>query len=387
MTRSPDDVVIVATGETALGRLPDATPVQLQARAVRAALAAAGLTVRDVDGVVNLDPYGEAQSMFAVTLAEEIGARPTFVATVDVGGTVSGMTMVEQAMWAIRAGHCEVVVCAYGEAMLSRRPTEQRGAALNLEGGEEWTEPFGVRGAVAPYAMLAARYLHERGLTSDDLAQVAVVSREHAARSGRGRFTKPLTVDDYHGSPMVAAPLRMLDCSAICDGAGALVVTTRERAAALLLPPVTVAGFAMEATHNSAARLPDLGDLALGRVARRAFESAGVAPADLDVALIHDAFTFTVLLALEEIGLCAGGGGGDYYRSGAATYGGRCPVNTHGGLLSQGHIGGMLHLTEAVRQVQGTAGATQVPGVRHAVVTGNGGIFSVCGTMVLAAAR
>ncbi len=383
MPAAADDVVIVATGETALGRLPGTSPVQLQARAARAAITNAGITVRDVDGVINLDPYGEAQSMFAVTLAEEIGAHPTFLATVDVGGSVSGMTMVEQAMWAIRAGHCEVVVCAYGEAMLSRRPSTQRGAELNLEGGEEWTEPFGVRGAVAPYALLAARFLHERGLTPEDLAQVAIVSRAHAARAGRGRFTKPLTTDDYFASPFIAEPLRMLDCSAICDGAGALIVTTRERAAALSLPAVAVAGFAMEATHNSAARLPDLADLAVGRVARRVFEAAGVGPADLDVASIHDAFTFTVLFALEEIGLCAAGSGGDYYRSGAATFGGRCPVNTHGGLLSQGHIGGMLHLTEAVRQVQGTAGPTQVPGVRHAVVTGNGGIFSVCGTMVL----
>jgi acetyl-CoA acetyltransferase len=141
----------------------------------------------------------------------------------------------------------------------------------------------------------------------------------------------------------------------------------------------------MRGTHNSVAQMPDIDGFGMAEAGRDAFESAGIGVQDLQVALLHDAFTISVLVTLEALGFCAPGEAGNYLRSGAASLGGRCPMNPHGGLLSQAHIGGMLHVTEAVHQLRGTAGRRQVPGVRHAVVSGNGGVFSVCGVMVMEA--
>lgn len=387
MNGATGDVAVVSLGETTVGKLPGWSPVQVQTAAALAAIRDAGLSIGEVDGLVNLDPYARPHSMFAVTIADQLGLRPRWVSTVDVGGSVTTMALVQTAAWAISAGHCETVVCVYGENMRTSRPDDVRGAAIhNRSGGEEWEEPWGAEGMVIPYAMLADRYLHEGRGTLEDLAAVAVTTRAHAARNPNAMLRTPLTVEEHLAGPVVASPFRVTDCSAIADGGGAVVVTTLERARSLPHRPVTIAGFAVEATHGSFASQPDLDDLALRRVASRVFDAAGHGAEGCDVAMIHDAFTLSVLLSLEAMGFCEVGGAGALVRSGATSFGGRCPVNTHGGLLSQGHVGGMLHLVECVRQLQGRAGDRQVDGARRGVVLGNGGVFSVCGAMVLEAA-
>lgn len=379
-----DDVVIIGIGETPVGKLPGWGAVQIQALAVQQALRDAGLSVRDVDGLINLDPYAIPNSMFSTTLAEYLGVRPSFLSTVDVGGTVSGMAMLQQAVWAISSGHCETAVVVYGENALTGRPKGVHGMMLKtLLGGEEWEEPFGVQGMVPPYALVAQRYMHDYGASAADLGAVAVSTRAHALLNDNAQMKKPITLDEHAASRMISSPLRLLDCSLVSDGGGALVLTTRARARRLDAKPVRMRSMAMRMTHNSVAQLPDLEALGMREAANKAFESAGVGPGDIDVALLHDAFTISVLVTLEAMGFCKPGEGGAYMRSGAGSLGGRCPVNTHGGLLSQAHIGGMLHLVEAVRQLRGQAGRRQVPGARLAVVSGNGGVFSVCGAMVL----
>ncbi len=379
-----DDVVIVGIGETPLGRLPGLSAVEIQATAVLGALADAGVGLRELDGVINLDPYATPQSMFATTLAEYLGVQPRFVSTVDVGGTVTGMTMLQQASWAIRAGHCELAVCVYGENTLSARAQGTQGLhMLNLLGGEEWEEPFGCMGMVIPYALLAQRYFDLYGAGPDDLGAVAVATRQHALRTPGAQMRKPITLDDHRAARRISSPLGLLDCSLVSDGGGAVLLASRERARQLRARPVAIRSMAMRATHNSIALLPDIADLGMAAAARDAFESAGFGPDELDLAELHDAFTISVLVTLEALGLCAPGGGGAFYRSGAPAPGGRLPVNTHGGLLSQAHIGGMLHITEAVRQLRGEAGDRQVADATRAVVSGNGGVFSVCGVMTL----
>lgn len=140
---------------------------------------------------------------------------------------------------------------------------------------------------------------------------------------------------------------------------------------------------AIQSTHNSIVQMPDIGAIGMAQAGGDAFEAAGFGPDDCDVALLHDAFTISVLVTLEALGFAPSGGAGNYLRAGHAGLGGRCPLNPHGGLLSQAHIGGMLHITEAVHQLRGTAGRRQIDGARRAVVSGNGGVFSVCGVMVL----
>lgn len=386
MPKVSRDVVVVGVGETRVGKLAGMSPVEIQAWAVQAALADCGLSTLDVDGLINLDPYAIPNSMFSSTLTEYLGLKPTFISTVDVGGTVTGMTMLQQAVWAIESGHCEVAVCVYGENSRTGRPPDVQGLLLhNLLGGEEWEEPFGVQGMVVPYALVAQRYLDQYGASVDDLAEVAIVTRQHALLNDNAQMTKAIGVEDHRASRMIASPLRLLDCSLVSDGGGALVLTSRDRARRMGARAVSIASVGMKATHNSVAQLPDIEDLGMTAAAREAFESAGIGPEDIDVALLHDAFTISVLVTLDAMGFSAPGEAGALVRSGATALGGRCPVNTHGGLLSQAHVGGMLHLTEAVIQLRGEAGKRQVEGARRAVVSGNGGVFSVCGVMIFEA--
>lgn len=378
--------MIVGAGETRVGKLPGMEAVQIQAWAVQEAAADCGINVHEIDGLINLDPYSIPNSMFSSTLSEYLGLRPNYVATVDVGGTVTGMTMLQQAVWAIEAGHCEVVACVYGENQLTGRADGAKGLAmLNLLGGEEWEEPFGVHGLVTPYALVAQRYLDEYRASVDDLAEVALVSRRHALLNSNAQMTKPMTRGDYDASRMISTPLRLFDCSLVSDGGGAVILMSRDRARRSGLKAVAIRSMAIRSTHNSIVQMPDLDRIGMAPAGEDAFDGAGFGIEDCQVALLHDAFTISVLVTLEALGFAKPGEGGNYLRAGHASLGGRCPLNPHGGLLSQAHIGGMLHITEAVHQLRGTAGRRQVDGAQRAVVSGNGGVFSVCGVMMLEA--
>lgn len=386
MPRVSDEVVIVGAGETRVGKLPGMDSLQIQAWAVQQAAADCGVRIPEIDGLINLDPYATPNSMFSSTLAEYLGLKPRFLTTVDVGGTVTAMAMLQQAIWAIESGHCETVACVYGENTLTGRPAGARGLAMrNLLGGEEWEEPFGVHGMVTPYALLAQRYLWECDASVDDLAEVALIMRRHALLNDNAQMTKPITRADYNASRMISTPLRLLDCSLVSDGGGAVVLMRRDRAKARGLQSVSIRSMAMRSTHNSVLQAPPLDGIGMAAAGRDAFESAGMGVGDMQVALLHDAFTISALLTLEALEFSKPGEGGAYLRAGHANLDGRCPLNPHGGLLSQAHIGGMLHVTEAVHQLRGRAGRRQVPGAKRAVVSGNGGVFSVCGVMVLEA--
>jgi acetyl-CoA acetyltransferase len=184
---------------------------------------------------------------------------------------------------------------------------------------------------------------------------------------------------------MISSPLRMLDCSLVSDGGGAVVLTTRDRVRSGRNRHVAIRGMAMRSTHNGAAQLPDIDDFGMRAAGESAFSRAKVGPRDIDFAELHDAFTISVLVTLEALGFCECGSAGRAYADGDTKLGGSLPVNTHGGLLSQGHVGGMLHVVEAVRQLRGEAGDRQVEGARLGLVSGNGGVFSVCGAMILEA--
>ena len=384
MAQAGDSAVIVGIGETRVGKLPGMSSQEIQAWAVHEALADCGLGIRDIDGLINLDPYQTPNSMFSTTLAEHLGITPSFCATLDVGGTVTSMTMLQQAAWAIAAGHCRNVVCVFGENAATSRPPGAHGFVLrNALGGEEWEEPFGVQGTVIPYALIAQRYMHDTGATVEDLGAVAVSARTHALLNANAMMTKPITLEDHARSRMISDPLRLLDCSIVADGGGALVVTSAEQARRMGAKQVRVRSMAMRTTHNSIALLPDLREIGMWDAGRRCFEAAGIGPEDVDVALLHDAFTISILLTLDALGFTRYGEAGAFMRSGAGTLGGRCPVNTHGGLLSQAHVGGILHPVEAVRQLRGEAGRRQVDGARIALVSGNGGMFSICGAMLM----
>jgi acetyl-CoA acetyltransferase len=380
----PDAIVIAGAGQTMVGKLPGLSPVQIQALACLSALEDCGLTVREVDGFFNLDPYVEPNSMFSSTVAEYLGIATSYLATVDVGGTVTVMAMLDQAAHAIEAGHCTVALCVFGENMATGLSAASHGLHLqNLVGGEEWEAPFGSQGMVIPYALVAQRYLDQYDAAVDDFGAVAITTRYHASLNPEARLRKPITLADYKDSRMISTPLRMLDCSLPSDGGGAVVLTTRDRTRKSRTRNVVIRSMAMRSTHNGAAQLPDIEDFGMRAAGASAYQRAGMEPDDIDFAELHDAFTISVLVTLEALGFCPPGGAGRAYADGITRVGGRLPVNTHGGLLSQGHVGGMLHVIEAVRQLRGEAGDRQVDGARVGLVSGNGGVFSVCGSMIL----
>jgi len=378
-------VCIVGMGETAMGRLEGSTSLGLQAEASRLALVDAGIEPGDVEAVYNLDPYTQAMSMFAQSLLEYLGLKPNVAATIDAGGTVTPMTMILNAIGAIGQGYAEVALCTFGENALTGRPKGVHGLPQGPSlGQEEFEEPFGCIGMVIPYALVAQRHMHRYGTTKEQLGAVAISARQHAAFNPRAQMQKPMTMVDYMSARPIADPFGLLDCSVMSDGAGAVVLTTVERARDLRTTPVRVLGFGGKATHKNVNQMPDLGDLGLKPAGDVALARAGLGIADADFCCIHDAFTISTILGVEALGLCGPGEGGPYAAAGKLDLGGPCPVNPHGGLLSHAHIGGMNHLCEAVRQLRHEAEPPrQVPEAKVGVVSGNGGVFSLCGVMVL----
>ena len=381
-----DGATIVGIGETKLGKRPGWSAVELQAEAVMAAVADAGLGLDDVDALFNLGPYSRPAQMFGLTLAQYLGIHPAMQASVDAGGTWSAMMQVANCVSAVQNGQCEVAVCTFGESVASGRVVGGRGWTSTAE-MPEFEFAFGMFGAVTPYAMVAARHMAEFGTTEEAFGAIAIATRLHASRNENAFRRTPFTMEEYLASPMLSTPIRLFDCSTMVDGAGAIVVTTAERARDLDKVGVEVLGLSAHTSHRDVAQFTSFDDLQVQPVRDRAFGQAGVTIDDIDVAQIHDAFTISTLVYLEELGFCPRGQGGAYALEGNLDLGARCPVNTAGGLLSQGHVAGMLHVTEAVRQLRGDGGERQVDGADVAVVAGGGGIFGVNAVMVLGRAR
>jgi acetyl-CoA acetyltransferase len=228
--------------------------------------------------------------------------------------------------------------------------------------------------------------MHQYGTTPEQLASVAVTMREYAASNPQAQERAPITVEDVVSSRLVADPLHKLDCCVISDGGGACVLTTAERAADLEATPIYILGAAHATTHNmNISAMPDLTVSPAAQCGPLAFARAGISPADVDVAELYDSFTITVVLTVEDLGFCAKGDGGAFVENGGLGLDGRLPTNTDGGGLSACHPGmrGMFLIVEAVRQLRGGGGATQVPNARIAVAHGTGGMLSTGATLIL----
>jgi acetyl-CoA acetyltransferase len=237
-------------------------------------------------------------------------------------------------------------------------------------------------------AMIARRYMIETGATEQDLGAVVLAQRKTAQLNDRAILKKPLTMDDYLASRYVAEPFRVLDCTSEIDGACAVVVTSLDRARSLPNPPVTIKGGAWGTTPRSGLDMadlhlyPDYLKIADQVFADRLWRQSGLRPSDIDVAELYDCFSSKVLLALEALGFVGRGEAGDFVRSGETALTGSLPVNTHGGLLSEGYLHGMNSVAEAVLQLQGRGDARQVKDPATAVVTSGG--FVEASALVLA---
>ncbi len=373
---------IVGIGETAVGKLPELTTLALALQAVHRALGDAGLGPTDVDGVLADQPENNPQRAWALALARAAGITPSYATDLAMGGATPAAS-VAHAMLAIEAGLCHTVVCVHAHKQATGRQEPRRGTLLS--GKEDYERPFGLLGAPAQHASAAARHIHEFGTTSAQLAAIAVACRKHASLNPAATMRTPITVDDVLASRWIVKPFHLLDCCLVSDGAGAVVVTSAERARDLPRRPVYVWGFGT-GHRPDVMETPSLTTLGGAQSAPLAYRMAEVRPADVDFAEIYDCFTGIALITLEDYGFCAKGEGGAFVEGGRIELGGELPVNTHGGLLSQGHVEGMLHITEAVKQLRGGAvePERQVPDARVGIVSGHGATLGAHATLILA---
>lgn len=375
--------VIAGIGEPPVGRLSETNPMEMHVRAARLALDDCGMGKHEIDGLLSSGTFLNDNIRHHMLIAEQLGIyAKSLCDTLRTGGQsyIHGLHL---AKWAIESGQCEAVLLVRGDTTLSGMPKGE-GVKAYVEYGAhpiEFEVPFGMT-VPGVYALVAARHMHEFGTTSEQLAAIAVACRRHASMNPAAFKREPITVADVLASPMVSTPLHRLDCSPICDGGGAIIVTTLERARDLKARPVEILGIGEAQSYYhmghlaraTGARQQDKARFGLTRTvqaiaAEQAFGRAGVTPADIDVAQLYDSFTITVLLQFEDLGFCAKGEGGAFCENGRIELGGELPINTNGGLLSFGSSGGINHIIEGVRQMRGACGERQVPDAQVGLVT------------------
>lgn len=380
-----NSVAIAGVGESEIGRVPRMTGLGLNAQAAKRAIEDAGLSPGDIDGLLTAYSFTEPYFMLGSVLAEYLGLKPKFNASMVVGGA-SPAIMLKHAAEAIAMGQAETVLICAGENRATGQSRDQAVAALTAVGHPYFEQPYG---ASIPgfYAMIAKRHMHEYGTTREQIATVCTTTRDHAMLHPNAQMKIRIDLEDVLNSKLIADPLRLLDCCLISDAAGAIIVTSAERAKDLKRPPVYLLGIGEHHTHEHMICAESLTHFGAVESGQRAFAMAGLAPNDMDFAQLYDCFSIVPLIELEDLGFCGAGEGGQFYLEGHARLGGRLPVNTHGGMLSHAHAGaagGMFGIIEAVQQLRGELGERQVEGANAGLVHNEGGILSSHCTVILA---
>jgi acetyl-CoA acetyltransferase len=359
---------IAGIGQTEFSKQSGRSELQLASEAVRAALRDAGLKPSDVDGLVTMtiDTNDELKLMRSVGIQE---VRWTSRTPFGGGGACA---LVQHAVAAIASGAAETVVVyrAFNER------SGRRFGQPNQPGptpGMSWTLPYGLDTPAKMYSLWFQSYMHRYGLENADFGRYTVVARDYAATNPDAWFYKrPITLEDHQNSRWIVEPiLRLLDCCQESDGGVAFVITSPERARDLAQPPVTIAAAAQgnviqgDTLFNyynpDTTRFPEA-----EHVARQLWATAGIGPQDVDVAMIYENFSPVVFYQLEAYGFCGYGEAKDFIADGHISRGGSLPVNTNGGLLGEAYIHGLNNISEAVRQIRGTA-VNQVDGAEYAL--------------------
>ncbi len=370
--------VIAGIGQTPFTRGTEKSTVGLHLDAAIEAIADAGLKPSDIDGVMPNELAGTIAEDFIVNLGLE---NVAFASTMRHGGA-SLLSAIKSACLAIHCGVANHVLLVAG-----RRGFSQQRMSKASEGAipphplfrefHEFESPFGNTAPLQWFAPAAMRHMHEFGTTSEQLGHIALTCREHANLNPRALMhEKKMTMEDYLSSPMIADPYRKLDCSLETDGATAFVITSAERGRDLKKPGIPILGFGeghgfppTSMTHKSDMTKVE----GLEQAGRLAFEMAGLKPSDISSVQLYDAFTWVVLSTLEDLGFCKKGEGGSFVESGAIKLGGDLPLNTSGGLLSEGHCSGANLISEAVRQLRGEVESErQIANCNNVLISGEG---------------
>jgi 17-hydroxy-3-oxo-4-pregnene-20-carboxyl-CoA lyase len=375
----PGAAAIAGIGATEFSKDSGRSELRLATEAAAAALADAGMNPSDVDGLVTFSMDNTAE----IALARELGTGELrFFSHIGYGGGAACAT-VQQAAMAVATGIAEVVICyrALNERSGHRFGQVSRAAVQSATSSgvdNSWHYPMGLSTPAATVAMIARRYMHDYGASSEDFGRVTVADRRHAATNPKAWFyQRPVTLAEHQASRWIAEPLRLLDCCQESDGAVAVVVTSAERALDLRQRPAVIYAaaqgsspgqFTMHSYYRDELGLPEM-----GVVARQLWQQAQLRPRDVRAAVLYDHFTPYVLLQLEELGFCPRGQARHFIGDGAIELDGTLPVNPHGGQLGEAYIHGMNGIAEAVRQVRGTA-VNQVGGDGPVLVTAGTGV-------------
>ena len=368
------DVAIAGVGYSAVARALDRTAGSLTIEGVRNAIADAGIEPQDIEGIATYPASGDSVPCFYV--ADVLGLQRLDWFEDLAGWMPAAISPVIAASQAVARGDCEVAVAFRGVKRNRDRPPGM-GFDKRVGGDMQFRAPFGDPMTSQWLAMWATRHMHEHATTQEHLGHVAVTFRSHAAKNPHAPLRDPITLDDYLASQIVTTPFRILDCDFPVDGAGAVVITSLERARDLPKPPAVVrAGVFATGPRPDWDQWEDLTSMASRFAAERLWERSGMRAADLDVAQVYDGFSWLALCWLEDLGICAKGEGGPFFAEGKASLGGHLPVNTHGGSLSGGRLHGISHVIECVEQLRGTCGERQVPRAEVGVVTAGGGTMA-----------
>jgi acetyl-CoA acetyltransferase len=365
-------ICICGVGQTPYSRRSGLSEETLALSAVLSALEDAGLHASDLDGVIPGHVNLTAETLISNLDLPDVG----FTCSIRLGGAAS-VAAIGAAALALSAGRAKYVVLFQGRNNASGPPIQGRvpRAMTGQEAKVHLERPFGWNTPAQYYSMICRRHMHEFGTTKKQMGMVAVTMRENAQLNEAAMmYGKPMTMEDYAASPMIADPYQKFDCCLESDGGAAIILTTADRAKHLRQKPVY-----LEAVAEGHPRSPDslIGrqnwfDIGLTYAAPRAFASAGLRPSDVDVLLVYDCFTFEVLHQLEEAGFCNRGEAGPFVEAGGIARDGALPVNPNGGLMSEAHLGSVNNIIEAVRQLRGSAGPRQLGSASIAAVTGWG---------------
>jgi acetyl-CoA acetyltransferase len=374
---------IVGIGATDFSKDSGRSELRLAAEAVRDALDDAGLSPSDVDGLTTFTM--DSNTEVAVARAAGIGELK-FFSKIHYGGGAACAT-VQQAAIAVATGVADVVVAYRGfnersgmrfGQVQTRLVGDASAQADSTSADNAFSYPHGLSTPAAQVAMIAQRYMHWSGATSRDFGVISVADRKHAAKNPKAYFyEKPITIEDHQNSRWIAEPLRLLDCCQETDGAVAIVVTSAERAKDLKHRPAIIEAAAQGSSPDQYTMVsyyrPELGLPEMGLVGKQLWQQSGLAPTDIQTAVLYDHFTPFTLIQLEELGFCGNGEAKDFIADGAVEMGGRLPINTHGGQLGEAYIHGMNGIAEGVRQLRGTS-VNPVPDVEHVLVTAGTGV-------------
>lgn len=337
-------------------------------RALRALAEGAGISHRDFDGfAVSSFTMGPDS---AIALTQHFGLSPRYLDHVPMGGA-AGIVSIRRAARAVQAGDADVVACVAADT--NQVDTFRKTLANFSRFAQDASYPYGAGGPNASFALIARHYMDTYGATREDFGKLCVAQRDNALKNPHALMKKPLTLEQYLSSKPIAEPFHLFDCVMPCAGAEAFLVMREETAKALDLPFVRLAS-AIE-RHNAFAEDPV--QVRGGWVVDRdeLYDMAGVGPGDMDFVQTYDDYAVISMMQFEDLGFCEKGEGPDFVRQNTFTIDGSMPHNTSGGQLSVGQAGaagGHLGITEAMRQLLGTAGGTQVKDAKLGLVSGFG---------------